>query len=124
MVLWELQLCLSANLFGLALLTWDPSRVDVHAKWVGWGCRTGGTAALLATALSLLGRGTSPAGSTTTLSLPCMGQQVSALQQLQQQQCGMVLTRYTMRSLKRYDGRSGGVWSVASPWSWGMTCRG
>ena len=33
------------------------------------------------------------------------------------------LTRYTMRSLNRYDGRSGGVWSVASPDSAGITCR-
>lgn len=32
------------------------------------------------------------------------------------------LTTYTMRSLNRYDGRSGGVWSVASPASAGMTC--
>ena len=33
-----------------------------------------------------------------------------------------MLTRYTMRSLKRNDGRSGGVCSVASPESMGMTC--
>lgn len=35
---------------------------------------------------------------------------------------GCQLTTYTMRSLNRYDGRSGGVCSVASPDSAGMTC--
>ena len=33
-------------------------------------------------------------------------------------------TRYTMRSLNRNEGRSGGVCSVASPESMGMTCGG
>lgn len=39
-------------------------------------------------------------------------------------QSGEDRTRYTMRSLNRYDGRSGGVCSVASPASMGITCGG
>ena len=45
------------------------------------------------------------------MTLPCN----SARQDSNYNRRGRRLTRYTMRSLKRYEGKSGGVWSVASP---------